>query len=400
MRNTDLTRTTRGLVLLSAAAAATTLVACGGGGSSTSTGTLKLAMTDSPGCGYDHVYVTVTAIRVHQSATAAGNDSGWRELTVASPQKIDLLRLTNGALQELGELPLPAGRYEQVRLVLSGDPLANSLVPTGTGSEIALRTPSAQQSGYKLQAHFDVTGNQAADMVLDFDACKSIVRAGNSGNYNLQPVVAVTKRLTTQIEGHVDPAIAASVVVSTRDPDQQMRATVPDNTGRFVLAYLPENTNYTVVISGNGLTTSAVTGVPVSTSIGRTQLNAQTSPISPPASAMAQLVGTVTDSGSTPLAGASVMARQALSSQQLLDVAWTNADPDTAAYSLSLPLAAPVTAAYAGQGGVLNFVADNAPPGSYQVDGSATGYTTQTTDPNVTLGAAGSTTTRNLVLAP
>ena len=402
MLNAKLISFRRGLWLLGGSAVALALTACGGGGGGAAAdGTLKLAMTDSPGCGYDHVYVTVSKIRIHASSSASDSDSGWREMVVSPQQRIDLLGLTNGALQELGSLPLPAGRYEQVRLVLAGNPLDNALVlSSNPGTEIALTTPSGQQSGYKLQAHFDVTGNQVADMVLDFDACKSIVRAGNSGNYNLQPVVAVTKRLTTQIEGHVDPAIAASVVVSTRDPDQQMRATVPDNTGRFVLAYLPENTNYTVVISGNGLTTSAVTGVPVSTSIGRTQLNAQTSPISPPASAMAQLVGTVTDSGSTPLAGASVMARQALSSQQLLDVAWTNADPDTAAYSLSLPLAAPVTAAYAGQGGVLNFVADNAPPGSYQVDGSATGYTTQTTDPNVTLGAAGSTTTRNLVLAP
>src|SRR5574343_876077 len=97
----------KGLLLLSSAVAAATLVACGGGGGSASTGTLQLAMTDSPGCGYDHVYVTVNKIRVHQSATASDSDGGWQEVTVSTPQKIDLLGLTNGVLQELGRLPMP-----------------------------------------------------------------------------------------------------------------------------------------------------------------------------------------------------------------------------------------------------------------------------------------------------
>jgi len=389
--------------LIGGTAIAATLVACGGGGSSASTGTLQLAMTDSPGCGYDHVWVTVTKIRVHKSGTATDADSGWQEVIVPSVRKIDLLSLTNGALQELGSLPLPAGRYEQVRLVLSDATLANSLVLSGTNNEIELRTPSGQQSGYKLQAHFDVTGNQVADMVLDFDACKSIVRAGNSGNYNLKPVVAVTKRLTTQIEGYVDPAIAANVVVSTRDPDNQLRATVPDSTtGKFVIAYLPENTNYTVTVSGTGRTTAAVTGVPVSTAIGSTQLNTAASPIAPPTSTTAQVSGTVTDASTPPqaLVEASVNAQQTLSTSQALDVAWSLVDPSTAGYTLTLPLAAPIRASYVGNGGPLSFTADSITPGMYKVYGMAAGYTTQTTDPNVTLGAAGTTTTKNLVLAP
>ena len=383
--------------------ATATLVACGGGGGNASTGTLQLAMTDSPGCGYDHVYVTVNKIRVHQSATADDGASGWQEVIVPIPQKIDLLSLTNGVLQELGSLPMPPGRYEQVRLVLSNATLANALVLSGTSNEVALTTPSGQQSGYKLQAHFDVAANQVADMVLDFDACKSIVRAGNFGNYNLKPVVAVTKRLSTQIEGYVDPAIASSVVVSTRDPDNQLRATVPDSTtGKFVIAYLPENTNYTVTISGTGRTTAAVTGVPVSTAIGSTQLNTAASPILPPTSTTAQISGTVTDASTPPqpLLEASVNAQQTLSTSQALDVAWSLVDPSTAGYTLTLPLAAPIRASYVGNGGPLSFTADSITPGAYKVYGAADGYTAQTTDPNVTLGAAGSTTTKNLVLAP
>jgi len=389
------------LLLLGSAVATATLVACGGGGGNASTGTLQLAMTDSPGCGYDHVYVTVNKIRVHQSATADDGASGWQEVIVPIPQKIDLLSLTNGVLQELGSLPMPPGRYEQVRLVLSNATLANALVLSGTSNEVALTTPSGQQSGYKLQAHFDVAANQVADMVLDFDACKSIVRAGNSGRFNLQPVVAVTQRLTTQIEGYVDPAIASSVVVSTRDPDNQLRATVPDSsTGKFVIAYLPENTRYTVVVSGTGRTTTAITGVPVSTAIGSTRLNTPASPIAPQVSPTAQVMGLVSDTSNAALTEASVNAQQTLSTLQTLDVAWGNVDPANASYTLTLPLTAPQKAGYVAQDGPLNFSADSVAPNRYQVFGSATGYTAQATDPAVTLGAADSTVTKNLMLAP
>ncbi|MFM6999866.1 MAG: DUF4382 domain-containing protein [Limnohabitans sp.] len=402
-RKTTLFRT---LAWTSAGLAALSLVACGGSGSST--GTLQLAMTDAPACGYQHVYVTVTKIRVHQSATAQSTDAGWSELSI-TPQRIDLLSLTNGVLQELGSLPLPTGTYQQVRLVLAdnpsspspSNPLANALVlTTDPTTEIALSTPSAQQSGFKLQAHFDVLSGQVADMVLDFDACRSIVKSGNSGNYNIKPVVAVMKRLTTAIEGYVHPSIAASVQVSTRDPDNNLRVTVPNpTTGWFKLAYLPESTNYTVVVAGQNVTTAAVTSVPVSVATGVTVLNTALTAIQPAASTMASVSGVVTNSSSVLLTDAYVSARQTLSTGQVLDVAGTGVNATTANYSLSLPLAAAVKAPYA-SGGALTFTTDSMVAGRYNVTGTATGYTTQSTNPVVDLGIANSNTVKDLVLTP
>ena len=385
------------------------LAACGGGGDGGSSlqGTLKLAMTDAPACGYDHVYVTVTRIRVHQSANAGTNDAGWSELTIP-PQRIDLLGLTNGVLQELGTLPLPAGNYQQVRLILAdntanptpANPLANALVLSGSANEVALTTPSGQQSGFKLKANFDITGGQVADMVLDFDACKSIVRAGNSGKYNLKPVVAVIPKLTTEIVGYVDPAMASGVVVSTRDPFNNLRATAPDAvTGKFVLAYLPENTSYTVVVAGRDLTTAAVTHVPVSIAAGTTVLNSAAAPIPLVASPAAIVSGAVMNASNTPLPEAAVNAQQTLSTGQALDVAWRPVDPVSAAYSLPLPLAAPIAAPYAANGQLI-FKADAASAGVYSILASAPGYTAQSTAPAVMLTVPNSITTRDLVLIP
>lgn len=388
------------------------LLACGGGGGSSggsaaAQGTLRLALTDAPSCGYEHVYVTVTGIRVHQSAAAAVNDAGWRELAIA-PQRIDLLTLTNGVLQELGTLPLPAGNYQQIRLMLAdnpaaptpSNPLANALVVPGLANEIALTTPSAPQGGFKLQANFEVTGGQVSDMVLDFDACHSIVRAGNSGNYQLKPVVALIPRLTTQIVGHVNPALASSVIVSTRDPDNVLRATVPDPaSGKFVLAYLPESPRYTVVVAGQNLATAAVTGVPVSVAAGTTTLNSAAAPITLNASASATVAGLVTDAAHVALTDAVVDAQQVLSGGQVLDVAWSPVDPLGAAYSLSLPLAAPMQATYVA-GAPLVFGADAVVAGKYNILGSASGYATQSSASAVVLGTPSSTTSKNLTLAP
>ena len=112
------------MLALAVATGATLIAACGGGGSSSSegTGTLRLSLTDAPACGYDNVWVTVEKVRVHKSGSASDNDAGWSEVVLAAPQRVDLLTLTNGTLMPLGQTELPAGTYNQMRLVLGSTP--------------------------------------------------------------------------------------------------------------------------------------------------------------------------------------------------------------------------------------------------------------------------------------
>ena len=358
------------------------LAACGGGGgggSSGGQGTLRVSLTDAPSCGYEHVFVTVERVRVHRSSTASDTDAGWSEIVLSPPRRIDLLSLTNGVLEELGSVPLEAGAYSQVRLVLAENggtaPLANAVQPVG-GAAVPLRTPSAQQSGLKLQVHFDVVANQLIDLVLDFDACKSVVTAGNSGNFNLKPVVSVTPRFTTAIQGNVTTTLALSATtISAQLAGVVVRSTTPDATGRFNLAFLPAG-NYDIVITSEGRATMVITGVPAATATGITAISTAATALVPPASPMAEVTGTTSVASGTPtllVTDATVRAVQLLTGGPTIQVASTPVDADTAVYRLRLPTAAPLKAPYSASGST--FTADTAVAGKYRLQATAPGRT-------------------------
>jgi len=384
--------------LTASAALAFTLASCGGGGgggsdggiggSGAQMGTLSIAITDAPSCGYDEVNITVEKIRVNQSSTAGDGDGGWSEIVLSPAKRIDLLSLTNGVLEELGQVSLPAGRYSQLRLVLASNsgtsPPANSVIPTG-GVETALNTPSAQQSGLKLNVNMEVPAGQVADYVLDFDACKSVVKRGNSGRYNLKPVIAVIPRLSdagSRVIGFVDPAIAAGTTnVSVQQNGVPVKATVPQQAagptlGQFVLYPVPAG-SYDLVVTSQGRVTAVMTGVPVVTT-APTFVNSASVPISPPTAASAPVVsGTVTP------ATATVRALQGLTGGPTIEFAWLPVDPDTGAFTAALPLGAPVKTTYVANPTTLNFTADAAAAGKYTLEAqSGSAVLTQAVDVN------------------
>lgn len=69
---------------------------------------------------YSHVWVTVEQVWLNASATAGPEDAGWLEFPLSTPETLDLVNLTSGALSEFaGDLPAPPGTYKQLRLILS-----------------------------------------------------------------------------------------------------------------------------------------------------------------------------------------------------------------------------------------------------------------------------------------
>jgi len=386
---------------------------CGGdGGGGTQTGTASVSVTDAPACGFDEVNVTVTKVRVHQSDHASENAAGWTDITLTPPRKINLLELNdptqpNFALDRLGETPLAAGHYTQLRLVLdrnTGPSLANSVFLENTTTEIALDTPSAVHSGIKLIHQFNVDSGQRVDLLLDFDACKSIVKTGN-GRYKLQPVIQVIPFALNGIRGFVDKnsfanqsLVGKHVVASAQFSGEVIRAAVVNTaTGEFFLAHLDPAKDYDVVITADDHATAVIAAVPVDPAPTITTISTSVVPFTLPSSTSQSIAGMVTldpaDDGATVI----VAAKQSLSGGPTVTVKSAVATVFDAAlpigdygYNLTLSTGAPALAAYgplpitptdAAQSGVAQI---------YTVQGSAqvvtttstTGYATQTPLPS------------------
>jgi hypothetical protein len=375
----------RKLSIVGAISATALLSACGGGGGSQAPGTLGVSMTDAPSCGYDAVNVTVKKVRVHQSSSATDTEGGWADITLNPARKINLLDLTNGVLEDLGQTSLAAGHYTQLRLVLdsnSGSSLANSVILSGTNNEISLDTPSGVQSGLKLGHEFDVVSDQRVDLVLDFDACKSIVKKGN-GAYALKPVINVIPTVLNGIRGYINPAMLANhVMLSAQQNGTIVRSTVPNaSTGEFFLARLVPG-NYDVVVTADNSASAVIGTVPVASTTSTVALSTVNAPITlqtalTPAGSIS---GTVTLNPASSTEVGYVAAKQSFSAGPTVTIKYQGADVVSGAYTLSnLATVAPQLGQYSATLPIVFTTQINTTPGTgkYALTASANGYVSQ-----------------------
>jgi len=207
---------------------------------------LQVHLTDSPDPNVKEVWVDVKEVRISMK------DTNWITLDGAHPGLYNLLDLTDGKDTLLADAQIPAGSISQIRLVL-GD---NNYIVTKSGEKIDLTTPSAQQSGLKVQIHQDVTGGLLYRLVLDFDAGKSIVKAGNSSNYILKPVLRVISFVPSggNLKGVVIPDSVRTLVYAINGADT-IASTYTDTlngnflfgdipAGSYSLSYLPTDTTF------------------------------------------------------------------------------------------------------------------------------------------------------------
>lgn len=105
---------------------------------------IEVWLTDAPG-DFQEVNIDLQGVEIHSNEN--DNGRGWQSLDV-TPAYYDLLKLTNGQETLLGDLELPGGRLSQIRLILG----ENNTVKIND-EVFALSTPSAQQTGLKVQIH-------------------------------------------------------------------------------------------------------------------------------------------------------------------------------------------------------------------------------------------------------
>ena len=111
-----------------------------------------------------------------------------------------------------------------------------------------------------------------------------MVKRGNSGQYNLKPVISVIPLISAgAISGYVQPGLLADgVTVTAQSGGTVVKATVPDASGAFRLSPIASGT-YSVVFTADDRTTRVVSGVPVVTG-GNAVLSLPAQPVALPAS--------------------------------------------------------------------------------------------------------------------
>ncbi len=200
---------------------------------------INFYMVDAP-ANYDEVWIEVESIKVNvdKKGEDSGNDSdesGWVEIPFQANSKyVNLLDLTGNNSLLLGTEDFPEGKINQIRLILGDD---NYVVMNGKRSE--LTTPSAEQSGLKIKVNQVIEGGMFYDLIIDFDAAKSIVSAGNSGKLILKPVLRAYLEEASGVTGQVLP-VAAQVIKVTAARSGEEFNTFADVTGNYKIQGLAD----------------------------------------------------------------------------------------------------------------------------------------------------------------
>src|SRR5579875_2064434 len=217
---------------------------------------------------YSHVWLTVKQIEFNTSATAGPQDSGWQSFTPSTPQTVDLVAVTNGALSQFaGSLSLAAATYLQLRVVLADatDPLTSSAQSaaalyndevdytdsSGAAHQVPLEVPNAAQGvGFAI----DLTVKSADKAALAALGCA--IGSSSTGS------TLGTSTFGTGLLGTSTGSGCAALLASTTVPSmstsvsQQCSAgyTFDAATGTCVLATTPI-----------GTTAAAAAGTPTTT---------------------------------------------------------------------------------------------------------------------------------------
>lgn len=200
--------------------------------------TLKFNLTDAPAT-YDAVLIDVQQVEVHVE-TPDSTTNGWHTMPNVQPGIYNLLDFQNGLDTLIAYGDVPSGTISQIRLILGAQ---NSVVVNGVSEN--LKTPSAQQSGLKLQVHETLEPGLVYEFWIDFDASRSIVEQGNGG-YLLKPVIRVyTANTTGSIDGYITPDTVLTSVLAYNAAGDSAAALSNVQNGYFLISGL-NPASYTV----------------------------------------------------------------------------------------------------------------------------------------------------------
>lgn len=188
-------------------------------------GRIKVEAFDAPPpSDVEHIYLTITEVAVHSS------DKGW--VTLAEPnESYDFLELISGATAALADTTLEPGHYTQMRLVLAD---TNEVVVNGELHPLIV--PSGEQTGIKLNLDLYVEEDEIVEVLVDFDASKSIIWTPN--NYRLHPTFKAFKKVISgTVAGNVQDAAGEGIPNALVEAavSNSTSSTVTDSSGAYKL---------------------------------------------------------------------------------------------------------------------------------------------------------------------
>lgn len=354
-----------GLLLTVALSVAIAVVgfSCGGGSTpmmNSGMGTVAVTVSDPPSCAapagaapasipsgsFSSVWITIRSIQAHTSSTATDNSPGWQELApqlASAPAQVDLLHLPAQGqclLEQLGSTSLPAGDYQQIRLILLANaaptgaaPPSNACASLGsvfncvvdsTGmhtldlsseANTGLKIPPGQIMGGPIH----VAAGQSVDLNIDFNTCASILKQGN-GDFRLKPTLTagVVSANTSGISGQIvdsvtsQPIVGAMVTLQFPDKsgtDRIAMQELTDSTGHFSFCPLPAGAVFDVVAdaitsAGTAYDVTVVFNINGGSNLGAVPLVAETPAMAGASTGPGKIQGAVTAING--MAGASI----------------------------------------------------------------------------------------------
>lgn len=293
------------------------LAACGGGSGSSNDpgvgappdaplGRLSLGLGGGDPAGIAHAWVTVSAVALHAEADTAAPlaEAGWVVLPLDAPVTVDLTAAVNGRIAPvITGRAAPAGRYGQMRLVLLGhdEPLAPSARALGlthnaevevAGTDGAPRRVPLELDdsglGLRVPGPFELANTRSTDAHVEFDLARSLVRLASEDGLDRFMLRASTRGHDLTRTGAIVGLLAKDAFCTDgtttgciRDAVATAQRPAPDGRGwapvrsapvvpgarfaTFALYPLPalaQGETFDVVITGQGMRTLVIRGVP------------------------------------------------------------------------------------------------------------------------------------------
>jgi hypothetical protein len=193
----------------------------------------SIRMTDGPGP-YNAVYIDLKGVEII-------GDGGKTVVLNVNAGIYNLLNFSNGRDTLISSGNLEVASVEQIRLILGPN---NSVVVNNVS--YPLSTPSADQSGLKLQVHQPLQAGIQYSILLDFDANASIVNQGNGG-YSLKPVIrTIETAISGSIKGSITPIGSLAVVTATSAANFSFSSNVNSAGNFWLMGLTPGIYSFTV----------------------------------------------------------------------------------------------------------------------------------------------------------